>query len=199
MPITNEQVKARAFLRSMYDDGYFPNHLVDKGKQILLRLCERIENEKPADEAALYVLTHAATDEFNACPPVEVSVEIQACTPIIPSADLEKSLRFWVDGLGLAMDRAMRQDGRLVGCMVHNQSVSFWLNKRDGSATRPENYEGIRLYWAPGDLTRLRDRLSGLGFAVSEINHRDYGQAEFFVTDDDGYAHCFGVATKQGG
>jgi catechol 2,3-dioxygenase-like lactoylglutathione lyase family enzyme len=36
---------------------------------------------------------------------------VDSCIPVIPSADLEKSLRFWVDGLGLSMDRAMRQDG----------------------------------------------------------------------------------------
>jgi hypothetical protein len=50
----------------MYDDDYFPDHVVDKGKAILLRLCERIEAERPADLAALYALTNAATEEFNA-------------------------------------------------------------------------------------------------------------------------------------
>lgn len=29
-------------------------------------MCERIEADRPADLATLYVLTHAATDEFNA-------------------------------------------------------------------------------------------------------------------------------------
>ena len=66
MPLTNEKTKNRAFLKDMTSDGYFPGHLVDKGKQIFLRLCERIEKEKPADLPALYRLTHAATDEFNA-------------------------------------------------------------------------------------------------------------------------------------
>ena len=50
---------------------------------------------------------------------------VDSCIPVIPSADLEKSLRFWVDGLGLSMDRAMRQDGRLVGCMVHNERLYY--------------------------------------------------------------------------
>jgi hypothetical protein len=130
---------------------------------------------------------------------MEAPVEIRSCIPVIPSADLQNSLRFWVDGLGLTMDRVMRHDGRLVGCMVHNKHVSFWLNQRDGSVIKPENHEGIRLYWAPGNLPQMRARLSGLGFAVSEISERDYGQTEFFVTDDDGYSHCFGVATKEGG
>ena len=122
---------------------------------------------------------------------------VRSCMPVIPSADLEKSLRFWVDGLGLTMDRAMRHDGKLIGCMVQNEQLSFWLNQRDGSPLTPENYEGIRLYWAPRDLHALRERLQRLGYGVSEITDRDYGQSEFFVTDDDGYSHCFGVATAK--
>jgi lactoylglutathione lyase len=122
---------------------------------------------------------------------------VESCIPVIPSADLEKSLRFWVGGLGLSMDRPMRQDGRLVGCMVHNERLYFWLNQRAGSPIKPENYEGIRLYWAPGDIKALRERLLQLGYSVSEIVERDYGQTEFFVTDDDGYSHCFGVATNE--
>ena len=123
-------------------------------------------------------------------------MQVQSCMPIIPSADLERSLRFWIQGLGLTMDRAMQQDGRLIGCMVHGEHVHFWLNQRAGSPIKPENYEGIRLYWAPRDIRALRNHLAGLGYGVSEISDRDYGQTEFFVTDDDGYAHCFGVATS---
>ncbi len=63
--ITNEQLKTHAFLQGMTRDPYFPAHLVDKGKKILERLCEEIERQRPQDEAALYVLTHAATEEFN--------------------------------------------------------------------------------------------------------------------------------------
>ena len=121
---------------------------------------------------------------------------VESCIPIIPSADLEKSLRFWVDGLGLSMVRPMRQDGRLVGCMVHNERLHFWLNQRAGSPIKPDNYEGLRLYWAPSDIHALRERLLRLGFSASAIEDRDYGQTEFFVTDDDGHSHCFGVATN---
>ncbi|MEV7616893.1 DUF5713 family protein [Streptomyces sp. NPDC089799] len=65
MPITNQQVEEHAFLRLLYADGYYPDHVVDLGRAILLRLCERIEAEQPPDLAALYVLTEAATEEFN--------------------------------------------------------------------------------------------------------------------------------------
>ena len=124
-------------------------------------------------------------------------MSVESCMPVIPSADLDKSLRFWVEGLGLTMDRAMRQDGRLIGCMVHNEYLYFWLNQRDGSPIAPEDYEGIRLYWTPSDIRAQRERLHRLGYVVSEITDRDYGQTEFFVTDDDGHSHCFGVPTEK--
>ncbi|MFE5812189.1 DUF5713 family protein [Streptomyces sp. NPDC056479] len=66
MNISNQQVIARPFLKALYGDDYYPDRVVDRGKAILLRLCERIEAERPADLAALYPLTQAATDEFNA-------------------------------------------------------------------------------------------------------------------------------------
>lgn len=42
-----------------------PDHLVKQGEEILLRLCEVLENNPPDDLAALYVLTQQATEEFN--------------------------------------------------------------------------------------------------------------------------------------
>lgn len=124
---------------------------------------------------------------------------VEGCVPVIPSADLDRSLRFWVDGLGLTMDRPMRQDGRLVGCFVHNERVRFWLNQRMGSPIAPEDYEGIRLYWAPRDLEAVRHRLLRLGYAASGIEIREYGMTEFVVTDEDGYSHCFGMMTQPRG
>jgi catechol 2,3-dioxygenase-like lactoylglutathione lyase family enzyme len=119
----------------------------------------------------------------------------KACIPVIPSADLEKSLRFWVEGLGLTADQEMSHDGRLVGCMVHDEHNYFWLNQRAGEPI-PEGYDGIRLYWTPVDIQATRSRLKENGFEASDFEVRDYGQTEFFITDDDGYSHCFGVATE---
>lgn len=117
------------------------------------------------------------------------------CIPVIPSVDLEKSLRFWVAALGLIADQKMEQEGRLVGCMVHTENLYFWLNQRDGGQI-PQDFEGIRLYWTPENIIEVRERLQQMGYIVSEIENRDYGQTEFVVTDDDGYSHCFGVDTK---
>jgi cytochrome c556 len=66
MSIRDESVLRHPFLRALYEDDYYPDHVLDRGREILLSLCARIEAERPADLAALYALTAVATEEFNA-------------------------------------------------------------------------------------------------------------------------------------
>ncbi len=66
MAITNPSMKGHAFLAEMYADPYFPDHLVDKCRAILERLCMAIEETKPDTDEAFLKLSHAATEEINA-------------------------------------------------------------------------------------------------------------------------------------
>lgn len=122
---------------------------------------------------------------------------VLSCIPIIPSANLEKSLRLWVDCLGFSTSSEMHKDDKLIFCMLHKNDLCFMLNQRAGTAVKPDNYEGIRLYWAPTNIHETRKRLKNLGYEVSELEQREYGQTEFVLTDDDGYSHCFGVPTQR--
>lgn len=65
MTIRNEKLQNYSFLAEMTRDAYFPPHLVAKGQQLLVTLCQTIEASNPKDLAALYVLTHATTEDFN--------------------------------------------------------------------------------------------------------------------------------------
>jgi hypothetical protein len=121
---------------------------------------------------------------------------VKSCIPVIPSANLEKSLRLWVDGLGFSLSKEMHEDGALIFCMLHKKDMWFMLNRRSGTTDIPVDYNGIRLYWGPKNIRKTRERLKNLGYAVSELEDRDYGMTEFLLTDDDGYSHCFGVPTK---
>ncbi len=123
---------------------------------------------------------------------------INSCIPVVPSIDLERSLRFWRDGLGFTDTWwEAHREGKLVGCGLRKDQMMFMLNVRAGNPAKPADYEGVRFYWAPDDLHALREHLIQLGYAVSEVQDRDYGQTEFFVTDDDGFDHCFGVPTSE--
>jgi hypothetical protein len=125
-------------------------------------------------------------------------MSVKGFIPIVPSADLERSLRLWREGLGF--DETwweQERDGKLVGCGIAKGRMRVMLNIRAGDPARPADYEGVRFYWTPEDLHRLRARLRELGYAVSEVSDRDYGQSEFFLTDDDGFSHCFGAPTDE--
>lgn len=124
-------------------------------------------------------------------------MSVQSCIPVIPSSDLEKSLRLWVDGLEFSTGMEMHKEGKLIFCMLQKGDLYFMLNQRAGISAKPKDYEGIRLYWAPEDLHETRERLKGLGYDVSAVEDREYGQTEFFLTDDDGFLHCFGVPVQK--
>ncbi len=66
MSIQNPMILSHSFLADMYQDSYFPKHLVDQLKHILLDLCQQIEAQKPQNLDALYVFTHAVTEQINA-------------------------------------------------------------------------------------------------------------------------------------
>lgn len=120
-------------------------------------------------------------------------MNIESCIPVIPSFHLQKSLVFWRDGLGFEVFDKVEIKGKLVFCMLRKSGLSFMLNQREGTEQKQDAYEGIRLYWSPKNLNEIRDHLISIGFEPSEIYDRDYGRTEFFLTDDDGYSHCFGV------
>lgn len=69
----NKLMNSHSFLLEMSQDKYFPAHLVDKGRQIFIRLCEAVEERQPKNLNELYVLTNSATDEFN-----ELAAEFEA-------------------------------------------------------------------------------------------------------------------------
>ena len=63
---------------------------------------------------------------------------VKYCVPIIPSANLEKSLRLWVDGLGFEMSSEMRKDDKLIFCMLRKDELHFMLNQRAGTPVKPD-------------------------------------------------------------
>ncbi len=65
MSASHPAIETYNFLNEMYQDSYFPNPVVDKVKKVLLYMCEQIEETQPKTDAALLVLTHAATERIN--------------------------------------------------------------------------------------------------------------------------------------
>jgi len=93
--IESPQLQDYDFLSEMYHDGYFPDFLVDKVKQILVELCQEIEAQPPSDRELLLRLTHAATERINDLQEElsEEGSEIETVAREAIAADFEKILR----------------------------------------------------------------------------------------------------------
>lgn len=59
------KVDTAKLLEGMYRDGYFPDFLVDKVREVLLDCCREIESEQPGNVAELYEITCRATERIN--------------------------------------------------------------------------------------------------------------------------------------
>jgi len=88
---------------------------------------------------------------------------VASCIPVIPSANLEKSLRLWVDGLEFSTSSEMRKIGKLIFCMLQKDNLWFMLDQRAGIPLKPEDYESIRIYGGPTDIRETRERLKSRG------------------------------------
>jgi hypothetical protein len=112
--------------------------------------------------------------------------------------DVERSLRLWRDGLGFSETWwEARREGTLVGVGVRKDHMTFMLNIRAGTPRQARGLRGRPVLLGarrPAWPARAPDRARLRG---SDLQQRDYGQTEFFLTDDDGFEHCFGVPTPQ--
>ena len=59
------KIDKEKLLPGMYRDSYFPKHLVDKVRDIILGACSKIEEQKPKDLDELYSITCDATELIN--------------------------------------------------------------------------------------------------------------------------------------
>lgn len=63
--LTNPTLQRHEFLALMYQDDYYPKHLVAKIEQILLAMCVQIETNKPTTVAQFCVYSHPAVEQIN--------------------------------------------------------------------------------------------------------------------------------------
>ncbi|PYT63176.1 MAG: hypothetical protein DMG35_04965 [Acidobacteria bacterium] len=109
----------------------------------------------------------------------EAVMPVESCIPVIPSANLEKSLRLWVDGLGFSMSSEMYKDGKLIFCMLRKDGLCFMLNQRAGTPVKPEDYEGIRLYWRRRTYTKPGSDCRAWGTLFQNSNIENTGRPSF--------------------
>ena len=107
----------------------------------------------------------------------------QKLSPILPVADMERSIQFYSEVLGF--DAALKSDSYSIvtrgGASLHltlaeDQSV---LDAVRGHASVYLEVEGIEALWSY--VSKFRDR-----YKIRDLFDRDYGMREFHVIDPDG-------------
>lgn len=124
--------------------------------------------------------------------PAPASASMQIAGPVLMVADLERSIKFYTDGLGLTL--ASRLPGNPgPGAIVvgpGTQPPPFILlrqRERNASSTPPVDVgTGLsRIMLNVPDVGPVSTRLKAAGYDVPPLN----GRHIFFVTDPDGYRY----------
>lgn len=116
-------------------------------------------------------------------------VRITRAVPLFTVANMEKSVAFYVDGLGFEMQHNWVKDGELRWCWLQRDDSALMLETRQGdSASHPGG--GFTLYFICDDAKAAHREFKARGVQVGDMfvgNKMDV----FYFKDPDGYRLSF--------
>lgn len=104
--------------------------------------------------------------------------------------DVERSLRFYADGLGFTVEERMEEDGKLLGVMLVAGACHLGLSQDDwGKGRDRKKGIGFRMFvdTMGQDLDGLAKRFRGNGIAVDGPRDEPWGERALTVVDPDGF------------
>ena len=116
-------------------------------------------------------------------------VKITQTVPLFDVADVEKSIAFYVDGLGFELQDKWVEDDVLRWCRVQHGDSALMLQKTQGEA-RANAGGGLTLYFICEDAKAAHQEFKERGVQVGEPfvgNNMDV----FYFKDPDGYRLSF--------
>ena len=104
--------------------------------------------------------------------------------------DIQKSIAWYRDVLGLFISDRWEQDGKLMGVEMRAGHAAIWLGQDDFAKGRDRvKGVGVRIYCRTAqDVDMLADGIKARGGALDhEPRTQPWGGRDFGVTDPDGY------------
>lgn len=104
--------------------------------------------------------------------------------------DLERSIKFYTDGLGFEITERMEPEGKLNGVMLEAGLVTLGLSQDDFAKGKDRvKGVGMGLYLVTDqDLGPLAQRVKDAGFPVEgELGRLPWGPLGFTIRDPDGF------------
>jgi lactoylglutathione lyase len=118
------------------------------------------------------------------------TLQVRSLAPSLTVNDLKRSIRFYTEGLGFAVDEEMKEDGKVLGVMLQAGETHLGLSQDDFAKGRDRvKGIGMRLYFETDqDVATLAKQAKGAGIPLdSEAGPLPWGPMGFTVTDPDGF------------
>jgi uncharacterized glyoxalase superfamily protein PhnB len=128
------------------------------------------------------------------------SLKMDEVSPAFTVNDLQKSLAWYRDVLGFALDERWEQDGKLMGVSLRAGSVTFMIAQDDWKKGRDRRKgEGFRLYCGTTqDVDAMAKRIEARG---GKLDHpptdQPWGTRDFGLTDPDGFKITIGADPRK--
>ena len=121
---------------------------------------------------------------------MSATLQARSISPSLTVNDIERSIRFYRDGLGFSTGEEWKDGDKLVGVMLQSDQVMLMLGQDDFAKGRDRAKGlGVRLYFqVAGDIDALAERATAAGLKLdSGPADLGWGPTGFTLTDPDGY------------
>jgi len=118
------------------------------------------------------------------------TLKARSLVPTLTVNDLKRSLQFYKDGLGFAINEEMKEDGQLKGVMIEAGGVMLGISQDDFAKGRDRvKGVGMRLYLETDqDIPALARQAKAAGITLNDgPGPLPWGPVGFTVTDPDGF------------
>lgn len=118
------------------------------------------------------------------------TLKARSLAPGLTVNDLQRSIRFYTEGLGFTVSEEMKEEGELRGVMLDAGGPLLMLGQDDWKKGRDRvKGVGLRLYLETDqDLAALVRQARSAGFTLdTELGPLPWGPMGFALTDPDGF------------
>ncbi len=128
------------------------------------------------------------------------TLKLSSTSPGITANDLEKSLAWYRDIVGFAVEERWEREGKLAGVQLRGGNVAFMIGQDDWKKGRDRKKgEGFRLYCTTTqDVDVLAKGIVGRGGTLDQgPTDQPWGTRDFSLTDPDGFKITIAKETKK--
>jgi len=135
-----------------------------------------------------------------ASPKKASGLQMTDASPSFTVNDLERSMAWYRDVLGFAIDERWERDGKLMGVSIQAGGVTFMIGQDDWQKGRDRRKgEGFRIYCGTKqDVDALAAAIKARGGMLdTEPTDQPWGSRDFSLTDPDGFKITIGKETRK--